>query len=305
MALIRSIATVGGYTLASRILGFVRDVLVAAFLGAGPLADAFVVALRLPNLFRAFSAEGAFSAAFVPMLSRLVATEGRLAALRFAEETLAGLIAALGLFVLAVGWAMPWGLHGIAPGLAGDPAQMTNTLLRARLTLPFLRPRTLAPRRLGGLSLLCEPGGAAALGGGRLGRRHRTPALAHPPARSRAGGRQRHPEPGARGGGPRHLACRRRAGGTRLADHPCAVRASRLRRRGCRAHCPRARCLRPRPAGLRADQGADAGLSGAPRHGDAGQDRRRADPLQPRGQPDLDAGSRPCRHRHRHLDRLL
>src|SRR5258708_499013 len=103
MALIRSIATVGGYTLASRILGFVRDVLVAAFLGAGPLADAFVVALRLPNLFRAFSAEGAFSAAFVPMLSRLVATEGRLAALRFAEETLAVLILPLGSILNSLG----------------------------------------------------------------------------------------------------------------------------------------------------------------------------------------------------------
>src|SRR5258708_8218406 len=138
MALIRSIATVGGYTLASRILGFVRDVLVAAFLGAGPLAAAFVVGLRLPNLFRAFSAEGAFCAAFVPMLSRLVATEGRLAALRFAEETLAVLIAALGLFVLGVEWAMPWVLQVIAPGFAGDPAQMTNTLLLARVTFPYL-----------------------------------------------------------------------------------------------------------------------------------------------------------------------
>src|SRR5258708_28819480 len=129
MALVRSIATVGGYTLASRILGFVRDVLVAAFLGAGPLADAFVVALRLPNLFRAFSAEGAFSAAFVPMLSRLIATEGRLHAFRFAEDMLAVLIAVLGLFVLAVEWAMPWVLRVIAPGFAGDPEQMANAVL--------------------------------------------------------------------------------------------------------------------------------------------------------------------------------
>jgi putative peptidoglycan lipid II flippase len=136
--LLRSIATVGGYTLLSRILGFVRDVLVAAFLGAGPLADAFVVAFRLPNLFRAFSAEGAFSAAFVPMLARLVATEGRIAAFRFAEETLAVLIAALGLFVLAVEWSMPWVMTVLAPGFAGDPEQMSNALLFARLTFPYL-----------------------------------------------------------------------------------------------------------------------------------------------------------------------
>src|SRR5947209_8752203 len=138
MALLRSIATVGGYTLLSRILGFVRDVLVAAFLGAGPLADAFVVAFRLPNLFRAFSAEGAFSAAFVPLLSRAVATEGRLAAFRFAEEALAVLIAALALFVLVVEWAMPVVITVIAPGFKDDPEQLSNALLFARLTFPYL-----------------------------------------------------------------------------------------------------------------------------------------------------------------------
>ena len=143
MALVRSIATVGGYTLLSRILGFVRDVLVAAFLGAGPLADAFLVAFRLPNLFRAFSAEGAFSAAFVPLLARVVATEGRLAAIQFAEETLAVLIAALGLFVLAVEWAMPWVIAVIAPGFSAEPSQMANALLFARITFPYLLTITL------------------------------------------------------------------------------------------------------------------------------------------------------------------
>ena len=66
---LRSVATVGGYTLASRVLGFIRDILIAAFLGAGPIADAFLVALRLPNLFRRLFAEGAFNAAFVPVFS--------------------------------------------------------------------------------------------------------------------------------------------------------------------------------------------------------------------------------------------
>src|SRR6185437_12808614 len=75
MALLRSVATVGGYTLASRVLGFVREMLIAAFLGAGPVSDAFFVALRLPNMFRSLFAEGAFSAAFVPLFAGKVAKE--------------------------------------------------------------------------------------------------------------------------------------------------------------------------------------------------------------------------------------
>ena len=72
--MIGRIATVGGLTLLSRITGFVRDIVLAAVLGAGPVADAFFVALRLPNHFRAIFAEGAFNAAFVPAYARLHAT---------------------------------------------------------------------------------------------------------------------------------------------------------------------------------------------------------------------------------------
>ncbi len=72
MALLRSVATVGGYTMVSRVLGFVRDVLVAAWLGAGPVADAFFVAFKFPNFFRRLFAEGAFNAAFVPSFARIV-----------------------------------------------------------------------------------------------------------------------------------------------------------------------------------------------------------------------------------------
>ena len=77
MALLRSVATVGGYTMASRVLGFIRDILTAAFLGAGPVADAFFVAQRLPNLFRSLFAEGAFSAAFVPLFAGTIAHDGK------------------------------------------------------------------------------------------------------------------------------------------------------------------------------------------------------------------------------------
>ena len=69
--MIKRILTVGGFTLLSRITGFVRDIILAAILGAGPVADAFFVALRLPNHFRAIFAEGAFNAAFVPAYARI------------------------------------------------------------------------------------------------------------------------------------------------------------------------------------------------------------------------------------------
>ena len=92
MALLRSVATVGGYTMVSRVLGFVREMLVAAFLGASPVSDAFFVALRLPNMFRSLFAEGAFSAAFVPLFAGKVAKEGRAAAHGFAEDALAVLL---------------------------------------------------------------------------------------------------------------------------------------------------------------------------------------------------------------------
>jgi putative peptidoglycan lipid II flippase len=67
MPLIRAIATVGGWTMGSRVLGFVRDIFIAAFLGAGQVSDAFFVALQFPNIFRRLFAEGAFNAAFVPL----------------------------------------------------------------------------------------------------------------------------------------------------------------------------------------------------------------------------------------------
>src|ERR1700749_3509649 len=100
MALLRSVATVGSYTLVSRVFGFIRDILTAAILGAGPVADAFFVAQRLPNLFRSLFAEGAFSAAFVPLANRALVDGGRPALKEFAEEALAVLFAVLLGFVI-------------------------------------------------------------------------------------------------------------------------------------------------------------------------------------------------------------
>ena len=72
----RAIATVGGWTMVSRVLGFCRDILIAAYLGAGPMADAFFVALKLPNLFRRLFGEGAFNAAFVPAFANALTRQG-------------------------------------------------------------------------------------------------------------------------------------------------------------------------------------------------------------------------------------
>jgi len=87
--LARGFFTVGAWTMASRVLGFVRDVVIAAALGAGPVAEAFVVAFSLPNMFRRFFAEGAFNMAFVPMFAKRV--EAGHGAQEFARDALTGL----------------------------------------------------------------------------------------------------------------------------------------------------------------------------------------------------------------------
>jgi putative peptidoglycan lipid II flippase len=138
MVLVRSAATVGGYTMLSRILGFVRDILIAATLGAGPVADAFFVAFRLPNMFRRLVAEGAFAAAFVPMFSRHLETEGREAARTFAEQTLAVLFSTVLVFTILIEIAMPWFMYLFAPGFADDPARFDLVVEFTRLTFPYL-----------------------------------------------------------------------------------------------------------------------------------------------------------------------
>src|SRR5579883_794103 len=138
MALLRSVATVGGYTMVSRVLGFVREVLTATFLGASPVSDAFFVALRLPNMFRSLFAEGAFSAAFVPIFAGMIAKDGRPAAQRFAEEALAALLTALLLFTLAGEILTPLILRVIAPGFAADPEKFQLATELTRIMFPYL-----------------------------------------------------------------------------------------------------------------------------------------------------------------------
>src|SRR5260370_8323715 len=95
MSLGRAVATVGGFTVLSRVVGFIRDIVLSAVLGSGAVADAFFVAFKLPNFFRRLFAEGAFSAAFVPLFSRELQGHGRDAALAFARQPHTGLLLVL------------------------------------------------------------------------------------------------------------------------------------------------------------------------------------------------------------------
>ena len=162
MALIRSIATVGGYTMISRLLGFVRDILIAAILGAGPVADAFIVAFKLPNFFRRLFAEGAFNAAFVPLFTRQMSEGGREAAREFAEEVISVFVVTLLLFVTALQVAMPWIMHGFAPGFADDPYRFALAVSLAQVTFPYLMFISLVSQLGGVLNALGRFAAAAA-----------------------------------------------------------------------------------------------------------------------------------------------
>lgn len=138
MKLLKAMATVGGLTGVSRILGFVRDVMTAVILGAGPVADAFIVALKLPNLFRRITAEGAFSVSFVPMYSHKLQQDGPEAADKFASNSFAVMIAVLAPFTILAVMAMPWIIHLLAPGFTEGEERYTLAVEMTRVTFPYL-----------------------------------------------------------------------------------------------------------------------------------------------------------------------
>lgn len=154
MALFRSIATVGGFTLISRLTGFARDILIARYLGAGMVSDAFFVAFKFPNLFRRLFAEGAFSAAFVPLFSATLEKEGREEARQFAERAFALLGTVVALFTAAMMIAMPWAMYGFAPGFAGVEGKHDLAVELTRLTFPYLVFMSLAALLAGVLNSL-------------------------------------------------------------------------------------------------------------------------------------------------------
>lgn len=138
MNLLRAVTTVGGFTLVSRILGFLRDILVASFLGTGMIADALFVAFKFPNLFRRLFAEGAFNAAFVPLFAGKLETDGRESAREFADRAFSVLLWTLLVATAVFELAMPWALMAFAPGFVDEPEKFDLTVTLTRITFPYL-----------------------------------------------------------------------------------------------------------------------------------------------------------------------
>ena len=139
MSLVKKFATVGGATAGSRVLGFIREALIGAALGAGPVADAFYAAFRFPNLFRRLFAEGAFNTAFIPLFAKELEGGGHEAARRFGEDVLSVLVVSLlALSALAIIF-MPF-LVGtiIAPAFADTPEKFDLTVVMTRVMFPYL-----------------------------------------------------------------------------------------------------------------------------------------------------------------------
>src|SRR6202165_4814876 len=153
--------TVGGLTLLSRVNGFARDILLAAVLGAGPVADAFFVALRLPNHFRAIFAEGAFNAAFVPAYAHLYGRSEQSAKL-FADRIFT-LLLSTQIMLLVVAWLfMPQVIGILAPGFSDDPARGELAIALTRITFPYLLLVTLVTLYGGMLNVMHRFASAAA-----------------------------------------------------------------------------------------------------------------------------------------------
>ncbi len=162
MSLLKSAATVGGFTMISRVLGFVRDQLIAFTLGTGPVAEAFFVAQRFPNLFRALFAEGAFNNAFVPLFAKRVEGEGEAKARAFAVEVFSVLLAWLVLFSALAMIAMPLVIYVIAPGFKGEGEKFQLAVDLTRICFPYLLFMSLTALQSGVLNSLNRFTAAAA-----------------------------------------------------------------------------------------------------------------------------------------------
>lgn len=135
---VRAAAVVGGATLLSRILGFLRDLAVAQAFGAGPATDAFFVAFRLPNLLRRLVAEGALSSAFIPVFTEYLTTRSRADVRRMFRVVTGGMTAVLALLTLAGILGAPLLVRVMAPGFFADPATGALTVRLTRVMFPYL-----------------------------------------------------------------------------------------------------------------------------------------------------------------------
>ncbi len=160
--MIEKILTVGGYTLLSRVTGFMRDIMLAAILGAGPVADAFFIAFRLPNHFRAIFAEGAFNAAFIPAYARIRTEEGVEAADRFGDRIFTLLLASQIVLLAAALLFTPQVIEILAPGFSREPQQFALAVSLTRVTFPYLLLITLVTLWGGILNALHRFAAAAA-----------------------------------------------------------------------------------------------------------------------------------------------
>jgi putative peptidoglycan lipid II flippase len=162
MSLLKSAATVGGLTMVSRVLGFVRDQLIAFTLGTGLVAEAFFVAQRFPNLFRMLFAEGAFNSAFVPLFAKRIEGEGEASARTFAIEVFSALLTWLLVFCAGAMMAMPLLMYVIAPGFTDDPETFALAVDLTRICFPYLLFISLAALQSGVLNSLNRFTAAAA-----------------------------------------------------------------------------------------------------------------------------------------------
>jgi putative peptidoglycan lipid II flippase len=156
------IFTVGGYTLLSRLTGFARDIMLAAILGAGPVADAFFVALRLPNHFRAIFAEGAFNAAFVPAYAHVHGERGEASAKLFADRIFTLLFVSQVMLLILAWIFMPQAISILAPGFSDDAEQRHLAIELTRITFPYLLLITLVTLYGGILNVMQRFASAAA-----------------------------------------------------------------------------------------------------------------------------------------------
>jgi putative peptidoglycan lipid II flippase len=136
--MLKKLISVGGFTLASRITGFARDMLLAWILGKGILSDAFFVAFLLPNNFRAIFGEGTINPAFLPRYAALQARGETARAAKFADAVFSWQLAAQVILLVLAFVFMPWVVRVVAPGFAAHPAQFVLTVRLARITFPYL-----------------------------------------------------------------------------------------------------------------------------------------------------------------------
>src|SRR5271170_6113055 len=160
--MIDRILTVGGYTLLSRHTGFLRDIMLAAILGAGPVADAFFVAFRLPNHFRAIFAEGAFNAAFIPAYARIRTQGGASSASLFGDRIFTLLIVTQVVLLALALLFTPQAIDLLAPGFSREPRQFELAVSLTRITFPYLLLITLVTLWGGILNALHRFAAAAA-----------------------------------------------------------------------------------------------------------------------------------------------